>query len=972
MYLAEDIKLGRKVAIKLLNLGLTKDKHRVHRFEQEARAASALNHPNILTIHEMGEEEGRHFIATEFIDGTTLRRRIAHDPMELSDVLDIALQVTSALEEAHAAGIVHRDIKPDNIMIRRNGFVKVLDFGLAKLTDSEEEGETNSGAPTRAMVHTDTGVVIGTSQYMSPEQARGKSVDARTDIWSLGIVLYEMVAGRAPFGGETKTDVIVAIAKSEPLPLARFSQQVPEEFEWIVMKALRKNVEERYQSVRELGSDLRNLKQRLEFQTQLQHSVANETLASRLGASGVAMSGFGASTSWPSRPPASALHQTSAAASGVPGTRASSVEYVVSEIKKHKKVAALLTLGVVALVLGLAAWTAGYLPFGRKPAALTEKDAILLADFVNTTGEVVFDDTLKQALAVQLGQSPFLNIVPEDRLHEAMRFMGRSPDEHVTREIAREICERLGVKAMLLGSISTLGSHYVISLEAVNSRSGETIAREQIEADSKEQILKSLGQGVSALREKLGESLTSIQKFDAPIEQATTPSLEALKAYSQGVERHSSAKYFEAIPLYKRAIELDPNFAIAYARLALAYNNTRQFELSRETSAKAYELRDRISEREKFFVTWSYYGGVTGDWEKTDEVLELWKRAYPRDWVPHNTLALRYTLVGPFEKAVDEANEAIRLNPTSALPRSNLGFAFSGLNRFDEAKEVFRKALAEKLETTNIHSGLFYVAAVQNDVTGMGQQIEWTAGKPDEYVAQNWQAQAAEFMGQLGKADAFNQRAAELAQRRDLKEIVGQILLARAQRRAIFGECGEVNDLTGKALAISRERSGLVAAASALALCQQPAQAQALVDELARRFPQDTMLQKVSLPLIRAQMEINRGNTAQVIQLLEPAHRYEAAGSFWPQYLRGLAYLHEQNGAAAATQFQVILDHRGWYPLSPLYPLAQLGLARAAMLGQANSAKARQAYDDFFTLWKTADDGIPIVKEAKREYELLK
>jgi serine/threonine protein kinase/Flp pilus assembly protein TadD len=975
VYLADDTKLGRKVAIKFLSIELTRDQNRVHRFEQEARAASALNHPNIITIHEMGDEEGRHFIATEYIDGITLRRRIAREPMDLSEVLDIALQITSALQEAHAARIVHRDIKPENIMIRRNGFVKVLDFGLAKLTEAVSSAdETNSGAPTLAWIDTDPGLVIGTSQYMSPEQARGKVVDARTDIWSLGIVLYEMVAGRAPFEGETKTDVIVAIAKNDPMPLARFSQSVPQEFEWIVMKALRKDVDERYQSVKELDSDLRKLKQRLEFQTELERSVANEALASSLGASGLALSGMGNSSAWQPQPQpqteaSSRVHSTASVAPGTDSTRASSLEYLVTGAKRHKLRAALIGIAVVGLLATLA-WATGYSPFPTKTAALTEKDTILLADFVNTTGEVVLDETLRQALAVQLSQSPFLNILPEDRLHDALRFMGRSPDDRVTRDIAREICERQGIKAMLLGSVSRLGNNYVISLEALNSRTGTTIASEQIEAESKEQILKALGQGASRLREKLGESLSSIQKFDAPIEQATTSSLEALRAYSLGAEQHSSAKYFEAIPLYKRAIELDPNFAIAYARLALAYNNTRQFELSREASQKAYELRDRVSEREKFFVSWSYYGGVTGEWEKTDEVLELWRRTYPQDWIPLNSLALRHTVVGLFERAAEEANQAIRLNPNSALPRSNLGYAFIGLNRFDEAKNVFQQSLALKLETTNIHSGLFYVAAIGSDAAAMKQQVDWAAGRPDEYLAQNWQAQAAEFAGQLGKADEFGDRAIALAQRRELKEIVGQALLARAMRNATVNRCPQVNDLTSRALAISRDRSSLISAATAQALCKQSGPAQVLVDELSKKFPTDSLMNAVSLSTIRAQLELGRGNAAQALQLLETARQYDVAGSFWPQYLRGQAYLSQKNGAQAAAQFKTILDHRGWYPLSQLYPLAQLGLARAALLENDN-AKARKAYQDLLVLWRDADPDIPMLVEARREYAQL-
>ena len=964
VYLAEDTKLGRKVALKLLAEELTQNRDRLSRFDQEAYAASALNHPNILTIYEMGDEAGRHYIATEFIDGVTLRKRLHGPPMELAECLDIAIQVTGALEEAHAAGIVHRDIKPENIMIRRNGHVKVLDFGLAKLTERPPSAhEADTEAITRAMVQTDAGVVLGTSQYMSPEQARGKPIDARTDIWSLGVVLYEMAAGRAPFSGETRTDVIVAIAKIDPMPMARFAPNVPPEFEWIVMKALRKDVDERYQTVKELESDLKKLKQRIEFQSELERSMASERFTGVL------------STFADTEIPAGSQHlstHTSVPAPAKPTgslpsaaqTRASSAEYIVGEIKRHK------TATLVALAVLLVAAAIIFFAVRGKRPALTDKDTILLADFVNTTGDPVFDGTLKQALAVHLGQSPFLDIFSEDRVRDALRFMERPPDERITRDVAREICQRQGIKAMLLGSISGMGSHYVISLEASNAQTGDIIAREQVEADGKEQILKAMGQAASKLREKLGESLSSIQKFDAPIEQVTTSSLEALRQYSLGREQHSKAKYREAIPFYRHAIDLDGRFAIAYARLATCYNNTRQYEFSREASAKAYEFRDRASEREKLLVAWNYYGAVTGEWDKTNQQLEVWKSTYPRDWEPHNLLAVRYTVVGPFEKAVEEAHEAVRLNPKEARAHSNLALAFIGLSRFDEAKSVLRQALEQKLETTNMHARLYQVAFIQGDAAGMKEQLDWAAAaKADE--SQTWQAQAAEFSGQLTKANQFNERAIELARQNDSKETVAQLLLQQAIRDAAFGNCGPVAGITQQALALSREQAKVMAAANALATCGQAGPAQSLIDELSKRFPQDTLVETISIPVMRAQIELGRGNAAQAAQLLEPARRYDVAGEFWPQYLRGLAYLKLGKGDQATAEFQNILDHRGWYPLSPLYPLAHVGLARAAALN-GDAARARKEYQDFFTLWKDADASIPILVAARQEYDKAK
>jgi serine/threonine protein kinase/predicted Zn-dependent protease len=966
VFLAEDMKLGRKVALKLLAEELTQNRDRLSRFDQEAYAASALNHPNILTIYEMGDEGGRHYIATEFIDGITLRKRLAGTLMELSEVLEIAIQVAGALEEAHAAGIVHRDIKPENIMIRRHGHVKVLDFGLAKLTERPDSEQMDTEAITRALVQTDAGVVLGTSQYMSPEQARGKPVDARTDIWSLGVVLYEMTSGRAPFTGETKTDVIVSIAKTDPAPLARFAPNAPAEFEWIIMKALRKNVDERYQTVKELESDLKKLKQRLEFQTELERSMAPDKYSAALAAL--------ADTEIPGMPPRLpsatssqvTANQTSVAHSGGQ-TRASSAEYLVTEFKRHKTAAAIALFAIVAVVAVVV-----YLSFFSHRVQLTDKDQILIADFVNTTGDPVFDDALKQALAVQLGQSPYLDIFSDDRVREALRFMERPPEERITAAVAREICKRQGIKAMLLGSISGLGNHYVVALDAVNADSGESIAKEQFETDGKEQVLKSLGQAASRLREKLGESLGSIQKFDVPIEQVTTSSLEALRYYSLGREQHTSGKYAEAIPFYRRATEMDANFAIAYARLAVVYTNEGQSELSRQASQKAYELRDRISEREKLYVEWSYYGNVTGQWDKTSETLQLWKSTYPRDWVPFNALALRYTLVGPFEKATAEANEAMRLNPNSALPYVNLAVAFMGLNRFDEAKKVLQQALNQKLETPNMHTRLYHMAFLLGDTAAMKAQIDWAAGKPGEYFAQNWQAQTAEFSGRLAAANQFSERAIELAQKKsEAKEASAQIILQEAARNATFGNCTSVSQQTDKALGLSRDRASMILAASALAACGQAGPAQLLIDELTKKFPDDTLLSTVSIPLIRAQLELSRGNAAQALQLLEPARKFEVYGDFWPPYLRGQAFLKQGKRTQAATEFKTIIDHRGWYPVSPLYPMAHLGLARAAQLS-GDSANARKAYQDFFTLWKDADATIPLLVAAHQEYEKLK
>src|SRR5437763_2703068 len=530
VFLAQDTSLGRKVALKLLRSDFTRIEERLRRFQQEARAASALNHPNILTIYEIGHDGSLHFMATEYVEGETLRQHLSRARLTMGQTLDVAVQVASALAAAHQAGIIHRDIKPENTMVRSDGNVKVLDFGLAKLTEPKT---IDTAAPTLPQVETAPGVVMGTFSYMSPEQARGLAVDARTDIWSLGVMIYEMAAGRQPFEGETASDVMSLILQKEPPPLAHSLPEVPAELERITRKALRKDKEERYQTIKDLLIDLRNLRKELELSAEMERSAPPTGTAMSSGQSAAATA-----------------HS------------ASSAEYIVAEIKQHKRAA------VGALALILIASAASFFYFHRtKASALTEKDTILIADFVNTTGDAVFDGALKQALAVQLEQSPFLNIFPDERVQETLRLMNRPPETRVTRDVAREICERQGLKAMLVGSIAPLGSHYVIALDAVNARTGDVLDREQTEAESKEQVLSVLGKTATHLREKLGESLSLIQKFDAPIEQATTSSLDALKAFTTGTERYMAGKNLEAIPCLKHVVELDPNFALSYAML---------------------------------------------------------------------------------------------------------------------------------------------------------------------------------------------------------------------------------------------------------------------------------------------------------------------------------------------------------------------------------------------------------------------
>jgi serine/threonine protein kinase/Tfp pilus assembly protein PilF len=962
VYLAYDTGLRRQVAIKLLPAEYTQDRVRLSRFEREAYAASSLNHPNILTIYEIGQQDGHHFISTEYVEGESLRQHMSRSRLQLREVLDAASQVASALSAAHASGIMHRDIKPENIMLRRDGYVKVLDFGLAKLADdtvaAAKQEETDAESPTRMkVVNTEPGLVMGTASYMSPEQARGLDVDARTDIWSLGVVLYELVSGRLPFEGTTTSDVIATILHREPPSLLLDRSDVPAELERMVEKALTKEREERYQLAKELSVDLKRLKQRLEMEAELERSVTPDAGTRLVSARLVAdskeptISGAMRATTAAQIAEASAAHTTSSA------------EYIVGEIKRHKR-----GIGVSLAVLVLAA-VAGLLFYVHRAQALTEKDTILLADFVNTTGDPVFDGTLKQGLAVQLAQSPFLNIFPEARVRQTLRLMGRSADDRVTKEVAREMCQRQGLKAFIAGSISNLGSSYVITLEAVNAQSGDEMAREQVEAGSKEQVLKALSQTSSKLREKLGESLQSIQKFDAPLE-VTTSSLEALKAFSLAYEQGLRGKYLEAIPFCKRAIELDPNFASAYSQLSVFYANANQPVQAAEYAEKAFELRDRVSEIERLRISFFYYALVTGELDKQIEVLELYERTYPHDHRAPLNLSDRYMKVGQFGKAADEARKSLRMNPNSAPAYSNLIQVFIVLNRFAEAKEVVEQALQQKIEATDLHTALYQIAFADGDAAAMRQQLDWAAGKPDEYAALDWQAQTSDFAGQRRRAQEFSRRAIDLAARGDAKELAARYEAEEALRGAAFGQCQQTKAGTAQALTFDRDQLSLTRSAVALALCGEVGQAQSMIDELEKRFPKDTLVNSLWLPVIRATVEINHNNPAQAIQLLEATRRYEEAAEFWPQYMRGQAYLRGHAGAEAAAEFQKILDHRGQASLSALYPLARLGLARAAMMA-GDTAKARTAYQDFLALWKEADQDIPVLPEAKQEYAKL-
>jgi eukaryotic-like serine/threonine-protein kinase len=941
VYLARDSRLERKVALKLLHTGFTRDEARVRRFIQEARAASALNHPNIITIYEIGQSEGRRYIATEFIEGQTLRQLVAEGRLSWSAALDVAAQTAHALQAAHTAGIIHRDIKPENIMVRPDGLVKVLDFGLAKLTErpapiSAFTFETN--VPAARGFNTEPGMIMGTVAYMSPEQARGHEVDARSDIFSLGVVCYEMIAGRQPFTGETLNHVIVAILDREPAPLVRHDNEIPAELQRVISKALCKDCEERYQTIADLLADLNALKQNPELQA------------------GPA--------------PARASNQNREAE--VAGKEAAARATII--IKSLRRRVKLFRRGeIVALAAVIIAMTGLFFYFNRAPA-LTEKDTVLLADFVNLTGDELFDNTLRQATAVQLEQTPFLNFFPEERIRETLRYMGRRPESRVTKDVAREICQRQGVKALLAGSIARFDRRYSITLEAINSQTGETIGSALAEAEDKDRVLRALGQAATRLRQRLGESLASIQKFAAPPEQATTSSLEAFKVWSQGLELGRTGRRVEAIPFYKHAKELDPNFARADVSLSLAYGTGGQMELAAEHAAMAFALRDRVTEREKFDIAGTYYTLSNGDLAKAIEMYGLLVQTYPRDYGPRVRLATVYRLVGEVDKCLTVAREANQLNPRAYLPYVRIGSALVLMNRFDEAQAVIEQAI-QLFPTSTARGDLYQIALIRGDSVAMKQQIDSMMGMSDEYWAFHWQAQSSSFMGHLRKAQDFYRRASALAGRHN-SERAAWFAEEALLKGAACGLCRQVKTGNESPLASSRvsAQSYVPVAASralALVLCGESGRAQSLAEKVQMSNPQSTLANAIWLPVIRSAIELQRGNPDQAVQLLQMTGAYEQVAMFWPTYLRGQAHLRRKSGREAAVEFQKILDHRGWDPASPLYPMAHLGLARAAVL-IGDAARSRQAYQDFLALWKDADSDLPILNEARREFAGLR
>lgn len=938
VYRAHDDQLDRDVALKVLPAGTLADEAARKQFSREALALARLNHPNVETVFEFNSQDGVDFLVLELIPGQPLSEKLKTGPLDEREILRLGMQLAEGLAAAHGRGVIHRDLKPGNLFVTPDGRLKILDFGLAKLRKPEIDP-----AATRSLTES-IGGVAGTVPYMSPEQLRGQPVDARSDIYSAGAVLYEMATGRRPHPQTQFAELMGAILHEAPAAPSSLNRRVSPGLENVILKSLEKEPSRRYQSAREMLAVLESLTSRT---TSAAAAIAPEAESPRRAA-------FPRSARW-----------------GV----ATAIFVIVGFI--------------AAFAFNLGGIRGTLFPTAH---ALGDKDTIVLADFDNRTGDPVFDGTLRQGLSVQLEQSPFLSMISDERVQQTLRMMEQKPDARLTPQISREVCARTSSAADLEGSIAQIGTQYLITLKAVNCSSGDTLASTEAQASDKNHVLEALSTVASSMRNKLGESLSTVQKFNTPLEQGTTSSLEALRAYSSGYKLESTTGDAAAMSFYQHAVELDPNFALPYARLGIAYNDIGESATAAIYTRKAYERRDRTSEPEKYFILERFNKEVTGNIEKAIQFCQLWIQAYPRAVEPRDNLAgAIYPVIGQYQKGIEQGVEAVRLDPGSAVNYALLSFDYIFSDRLDEAKATYEQALQRGLNFPFFYIGRYEIAFIQNDAAGMQREVAESAGQlgvGDQLLG--LEAGTAAYHGQLIRARDLTRQAMDSAEQAGEKEAATIYLVQSAVREALFGNDGEARRRASMALERSTARDVQYGAALTFVYEGDEGRSQALADDLDKGRPEDTLVQFNYLPTLRARLALNRGNASEGIESLRAAAPYELGQTtfsipgwtaMYPVYVRGQAYLAERNGKAAAGEFQKILDHPGVVLMEPIGALAHLQIARAYALeaqtsegaaADAARAKARAAYQDFLTLWKDADADIPILIQAKAEYAKLK
>jgi tetratricopeptide (TPR) repeat protein len=845
VYRAHDTKLDRDVALKILPVDIAQDPDRLSRFGREARLLAALNHPNIGAIYGTEESTGVYALVLELVEGPTLADRLAGGPLPVAEALAIARQIADALDAAHKRGIVHRDLKPANIKLTTDGRVKVLDFGLAKMA-AEDSPLDLTQAPTITVDVTREGTIVGTVAYMSPEQARGLAVDKRTDIWAFGCVLYEMLSGRKAFAGDTMTDTLAAIIERGP-PWNALPSTTPPAIVRLLHRCLEKDRNRRLHDVADVRLDL---------------DEAAPTSA----------------------------------------TRSSKVRWIAA--------------ASAALLAGTA--IAAWLLLPRKAQALTEKDTIVLADFTNTTGDAVFDETLRQGLAIQLRQSPFLSLIPDQRIQRTLTLMGQSADARLTPQLASEICERTASAAVLEGSIARLGSQYVIGLRAKNCRTGDLLDEEQGQAARKEDVTATLSQIASTFRTRVGESLATIEQHSTPLPEATTRSLDALKAYSTGVKVATTTGGAAALPFFKRAIDIDPNFAAAYAFLGRLYGDLNEATLSAEAIRKAWQLRDRASDPEKFLISASYDTQVTGNLERAEQTCAVWAQTYPRETGAPSALAgTILPALGKYDKALQESTRLIGINPNLNYAYNLLGYSYAGLERFGEAEHTLQLAAERKLEMPDLLVQRYQIAFVKGDKAVMKQAAAEGRGKAG---AEDWladqEAVALAYWGRLNEAHPLATHASDLSRQGSQLDRAAAWDAGQSTWDSFFGKAATARVSALAVLKRSSTRDVEYGVAFALALAGESREPRALADDLEKRFPEDTAARFSYLPTVRALLALNQKEPAQAIEQLRRGVPYELGappsafqgtfGTFYPIYVRGLAYLAAHQGAQAATEFKKI------------------------------------------------------------------